>query len=139
MLNKELNHIRKWFNFFLGHHKEKVFFLKFYDRQHQHLPSVYENFWGKKVWSKAKSLTKGYNNPLSTLCWKMPIFQSKLPITKSHHISLNSQFNVVLGGIICFSVQFCDNSLLKMRFQVFPFASKKIQGFSGDRKILMPL
>ena len=43
-------------------------------------------------------------------------------------MSLNSQFIVVLDGIICFSVQFCDNSLLvlKMRFQVFSFASKKV-------------
>ena len=56
-------------------------------------------------------------------------------------MSLNSQFVVVLDGIICFSVQFCDNSLLvlKMRFQVFSFASKKVQGFSSDKKILMSL
>ena len=62
-------------------------------------------------------------------------------MTKKHHISLNSQFNVVLNGIICFSVRFCDNSLLvlKMRFQVFSFASKKVQGFSSDRKISMSL
>ena len=62
-------------------------------------------------------------------------------MTKQHHISLNSQFTVVLNGIICFSVRFCDNSLLvlKMRFQVFSFVSKKVQGFSSDRKILMPL
>ena len=33
---------------------------------------------------------------------------------------------------------FCSNSLLvlKICFQVFSFASKKVQGFSGDRKIL---
>ena len=45
--------------------------------------------------------------------------------------------NVVLNGIICFSVRFCDNSLLvlKMRFQVFSVASKKVQRFSSDRKI----
>ena len=68
----------------------------------------------------------------------MPIFQSKLLINKKH-ISLNSQFNVVLSGIICFSVRFCNNSLLvlKMRFQVFSFASKKVQGFSSDRKMLI--
>ena len=29
--------------------------------------------------------------------------------------------------------------VLKMRFQVFSFASKKVQGFSSDRKILMSL
>ena len=35
-----------------------------------------------------------------------------------HHVSWNSQFTVISGGIICFSVWFCDNSLLllKMRF-----------------------
>ena len=62
----------------------------------------------------------------------MPIFQSKLPI---------SQFNAVLNGIICFSERFCDNSLLmlKMHFQTFSFASKKLQRFSGDRKMLMTL
>ena len=79
--------------------------------------------------------------PLTNVCWKMPIFQSKLPITKYRHISLNSQFNVVLNSIICFSVRFCNNSLLmlKMRFQVFSFASKKVQGFSNDSKILTSL
>ena len=48
---------------------------------------------------------------------------------------------VVLDGIICFSVRFCDNSLLvlKMRFQVNFFASKNVQGFSSDRKVLMLL
>ena len=56
-------------------------------------------------------------------------------------MSLNSQFIVVLDDIICFSVRFCDNSLLglKMHFQVFTFASKMVQGFSSDRKILMSL
>ena len=51
------------------------------------------------------------------------------------------QFTVVLDGIFCISVRFCDNSLLvlKMRFQVFPFASKKVQGFSSDSKILVLL
>ena len=53
--------------------------------------------------------------------------------------SLNSQFTAVLSGIICFSVRFSDNSLLmlKVRFQVFSFASKKVQGFSSDMKTLM--
>ena len=48
---------------------------------------------------------------------------------------------VVLDGIICFSVRFCDNSLLvlKMRFQVNFFASKNVQGFSSDRKVLISL
>ena len=56
-------------------------------------------------------------------------------------MSLNRQFTFALNSIICFSVRFCDNSLLvlKMSFQVFPFASKKVQEFSSDRKILMSL
>ena len=43
--------------------------------------------------------------------------------------------------MICFSVRFRDNSLLvlKMRFQLFSFASKKVHGFSSGRKILMLL
>ena len=62
-------------------------------------------------------------------------------MTRYYHISLNSQFKVVLNGIICFTARFCDNSLLllKMRFQVFRFASKSIQGFSSDEKMLMSL
>ena len=38
----------------------------------------------------------------------------------------------------CFSVRFCDNSLLvlKMRFQVISFASKRVEAFYSDRKIL---
>ena len=56
-------------------------------------------------------------------------------------MSLKSQFTVVLNDIIFFSVRFCDNSLLvlKLRFQFFSFASKKVQGSSSDRKILMLL
>ena len=63
------------------------------------------------------------------------------PMTRYYHISLNRWFIVVLYGIICVSVRFCDNSLLllKMRFQVFRFASKSVQGFSSDRKMLMLL
>ena len=50
-------------------------------------------------------------------------------------------FTAVLNGIICFSIRFCDNSILvsKMSFQAFSFASKKVQGFSSDRKILMSM
>ena len=46
-----------------------------------------------------------------------------------------------MDGIICFSVRFCDNSLivLKMRFQDFSFASKNVHGFSNDKEILMSL
>ena len=55
-------------------------------------------------------------------------------------LSLNNEFTV-LEGIICFSVRFWDNSVsvLKMRFQAFSFASKKVQGFSNDRKVLVLL
>ena len=62
----------------------------------------------------------------------MPIFQSKQPMTKYRHISLNSQLTVVLNGTICFSVRFCDDSLLvlKMLFQVFSFTSKRHKRFS---------
>ena len=78
---------------------------------------------------------------LTAVCEKMPIFQSKLPITKEHHRSLNSQFNAALNDITCFSVRFWNNSLwtLKICFQAFFFASKKVQGFSGDGKMLVPL
>ena len=67
----------------------------------------------------------------------MPIAQSKRAMNKQQHTSLNSQVIVVLDGITCFSVQFCDNLLL--RFQVFSLASKKVQRSSSDRKILMSL
>ena len=51
------------------------------------------------------------------------------------------KITVVLNGIICFSVRFCDSLLfmLKIRFEVFSFANRKVQGFSSDRKILMSL
>ena len=47
-------------------------------------------------------------------------------------MSVNGQFTVVLNSISCFFERFCDNSLLvlKTRFQVFSFASKKVQRFS---------
>ena len=62
-------------------------------------------------------------------------------MTRQHHISLKSQFHFILNGTICCSVRFCNNLrlALRMRFQVFPFASRKVQGFSSDRKILMLL
>ena len=56
-------------------------------------------------------------------------------------MSLISQFIVVLNGIIFLPVRFCNNLLLvlKVRFLVFSFASKNVQGFSSDRNILMSL
>ena len=65
----------------------------------------------------------------------MPTFQSKQAMNK-YHISLNSQFVVVSDGIICFSVWHNSLLVLKMHFQVFSLASKKVQGFSSERKIL---
>ena len=84
-------------------------------------------------------LCTGKNATFKDTIYPLQLFVEKCQLW--HHISLNSQLNVVLNGIICFSVQFCDNSLLmlKKRFQVFSFASKKVQGFSSDRKILMSL
>ena len=67
--------------------------------------------------------------------------QNKQSLNNAIHISLNSQFNVALNGIICFSERFCDNSLLvlKMLFQVFSLASKKVQALFSNRKMLMSL
>ena len=50
-------------------------------------------------------------NPLQLFVEKCQFFNQNY----QHHISLNSQFNVVLNGIICFSVQFCNNSLLLLK------------------------
>ena len=47
------------------------------------------------------------------------IFQSKKAMTKQHHISLDSQFTVVLNSIICFSVGFWDNSVLMLKVRFF--------------------
>ena len=92
---------------------------------------VKRNGW-KTVWFKDKI------SPYYCLL-KKPIFHSKKSMTKWHHISLNSQFTVAFNGIICFSLRFCDNSLLmlKVHFQVFTFAIKKVQGVSSDRKTLL--
>ena len=70
---------------------------------------------------KIKYIINPYN------CWKTPVFQSTQPMTKKCDISLNGQVNIVLNGIICFSVEFCDNTLLVLKiFQFFSFASKKV-------------
>ena len=70
----------------------------------------------------------------------MPFFQPKQAMNKYHHISLNTQFIADLDvDLICFSVCFYSNLILvlKMHFWVFSFISKKVQGFSFGRKILM--
>ena len=59
-------------------------------------------------------------------------------MTKQHHITLNSQFTVVLDGIILLFTS-CSLLVLKMRFQGFSFTKKKVQGVSSERKILMSL
>ena len=48
---------------------------------------------------------------------------------------------VIFDDIICSSVRFCNNLLLKlrMRFKIFYLARKEIQEFSNDRKILILL
>ena len=48
---------------------------------------------------------------------------------------------LVLKGIVCLSIRICDDSLLvlKMRFRVFSFVSRKVQGFSSDNKLLILL
>ena len=111
--------------------------------------------------SYSSSKIKRYNKPIQTIVEKCQFFnQNKQWInniiyhyislcTIYHHIALyminhiyHSHFIVVLDGIICFSVCVCDNSLLvlRTRFQVFSFATKKVlQGFSSDKKILMLL
>ena len=62
-------------------------------------------------------------------------------MAKKHYVSLNSQFTIVLNDIICFSVRFCDNSLLglNMHFQVILSQAKSARKFSSDRKKLMSL
>ena len=59
-------------------------------------------------------------------------------MTKQHYITLNSQFTIVLDGMILLFTS-CSLLGLKMRFQVFSFANKKVQGVSSERKILMSL
>ena len=54
-------------------------------------------------------------------------------------MSLDSQVVIILDGIKYFCVWFSDNSqlVLKMRFPLFSFASKKTQEFSSDRKAVI--
>ena len=49
----------------------------------------------------------------------------------------NSQFIAVLDSIIYFSVWFYVS--VRIHFHVFYFATKKLKGFSSDRKIVMSL
>ena len=83
----------------------------------------------------------GYNKPLQLFVEKRRFFNQNNQWLNNVHISLNSQFNVVLNEIICFSVRICDNPLLVLKriFQVFFSATKKLQGFPSDRKMLLSL
>ena len=72
--------------------------------------------------------------------------QKFLHLTRYGSSHSHMSFKIGLLQIIsishcCFSVRFCDNSLLvlKMVFQFFSSASKKVQEFSDDKKILMSL
>ena len=77
-----------------------------------------------------------YNKSLQLFVGKRHNFNQN----NQHHISLNSQFDVALNDMICFSVQFSDKSLLvvKILFQFFFFffffLQEKMQGFLSDRK-----
>ena len=53
---------------------------------------------------------------------------------------LHSQFTVVLHDILFFSVPSCNNLLLvlKMFFQIFSFASKKLKVIFSGRKMIIP-
>ena len=66
-----------------------------------------------------QSYSQKCSKKYSVVCWKTPIFQSKQPMTKEHHISLNSQCTAVLNGIICFSARFCDKYLLVLKMRLF--------------------
>ena len=52
-------------------------------------------------------------------------------MTKQHHILLNSQFAVILNGIIFFIVRFCDSSLLGLKFffRFFLSQARRYKGF----------
>ena len=63
-------------------------------------------------------------------------------IAKSNGLQINiNKLMLEIAPNPRFSVRFCDNSplMLKMPFQVFPFANKKVHGFSSDRKMLKSL
>ena len=88
----------------------------------------------------------GYNKPLQLFVEKRQFsIKTCIEVIKSYGQSLIN--NIIKQPIYCFgwhnwfSVRFCDKSfsVLKMRFRVFSFASKMVQGLSSYRKILMSL
>ena len=88
-----------------------------------------------------KDVINPYNCLLKNAHFSIKTRNEKIRSCKLINNITNSQFIVVLDGIICFSGRFCDNSLLglKMRLQVFSFASKMVQWFFSEKKILMSL
>ena len=121
--------------FFQTKFSQKMYFQS--NTRHMYITIAFNIFW---IIQGTKFHLKDIINPYNCLL-KNANSSVKMSNEWQHHISLNSQFIVVLDGIICFSVQFCDNSLsvLKMHFQAFSLAGKKVHGFSSDKKILMPL
>ena len=74
-------------------------------------------------------------NPLKLFVEKRQFFNQNIPWLKK------IIYHEIANFIICFSVRFCYHSLfvIKMHFQVFSLAPKKVQAFSSDSKILMLL
>ena len=94
-------------------------------------------FLSKGISLLAKNASR--NNFFATLVRAIHMLVELWP--KLFDVSILLQLSASIPEGPDFSVWFCNNSLLvlKMRFQVFSFASKKVQGFSSDRKILMLL
>ena len=98
---------------------------------------LFSNHWTKNEVFHYRCLQQMWLNPQfpeDLVTFTEEILNGELHFFRSDQIY--SQFIVVLDDIICFSVRFCDNLLfmLKMRFQAFIFASKKVQGFSSEER-----
>ena len=101
-----------------------------------HYVKILSIFKDHKIWFLSKSETIQLSQNLSHIFYHvhkpLQLFVEKHLFFQNKHwriyIFINTQFTAV----------FCDNSqlVLKMHFQVFSFASKKVQGFPSDRKIL---
>ena len=72
-------------------------------------------------------------NPLQLFVEKLQFFNQNNQWL-DNIISLNSQFTAVLNGIICFSVRFCDNSLLCI-FRFFLSQAKRFKVFQWQQDI----
>ena len=117
---------------------------------HYIFSSLMRYFWVlNMVWLHPFPHTENYNLFLLSVISdlfalsveKRPVFEPKQAMNKEHHISLYSQFVVVLYAIILFFflVPFCDNSLLvlKMRFRVFSLARKKFFQWQKDINVVV--